>query len=225
MAADEVLLKDAAAGLASLRFYVWSEATLSLGYFQSAAPARSDGRLADLPMVRRASGGEALVHHQEVTYAIALPPGLPWQTRGDSWVRRMHLVIGQVLGDFGIQTALCTREEKRGAILCFLHHTPDDLLIQSTKIAGSAQRKQQGALLQHGGILLAQSPHTPALPGIAELAGKTLPASELALAIQQHLATSQGWVLEPTGWSDEQRQRIQERIRDRYADAGWNLKR
>jgi len=225
MAADEVLLEDAASGQASLRFYVWSEATLSLGYFQSAAHARSEGRLADLPLVRRASGGEALVHHLEVTYAIALPPGLPWQPRGQSWIRRLHLLIGQALAGFGVETALCAQEKRLGEILCFLHHTPDDLLIGSSKIVGSAQRKQRGAILQHGGILLAQSPHTPTLPGIAELAGKTLAAADLAGAVQQHLASSLGWVLAPAAWSEQQRQRIQVLIRARYADTGWNLKR
>ncbi|MFL5922767.1 MAG: lipoate--protein ligase family protein, partial [Gaiellaceae bacterium] len=53
MAADEVLLESAGAGVASLRFYVWSRPTLSLGYFQPEAVRRSDPLLAELPWVRR----------------------------------------------------------------------------------------------------------------------------------------------------------------------------
>lgn len=225
MAADEVLLEEAVGGQASLRFYVWSEATLSLGYFQSAAPARVDGRLGELPLVRRASGGQALVHHKELTYALALPAGLPWQPRNLNWIGRMHQLIGQTLERFGVSTSPCIKESKLGEILCFLHHTPCDLLIGSAKIAGSAQRKQRGAILQHGGILLAQSPHTPALPGIADLAGKTLPASDLAGALSDCLISNLGWYLQPAAWSEKQRQRIQDLIRDRYASPGWNLKR
>jgi lipoate-protein ligase A len=225
MAADEVLLEEAATGRASLRLYVWSEATLSLGYFQSAASSRSDSRLARLPLVRRASGGEALVHHREVTYALALPAGPPWQPAGQPWIPRMHTLIRQALADLGVETRACTEEKKLGEVLCFLHHTPSDLLVGSNKVVGSAQRKQRGAILQHGGILLAQSPHTPALPGIAELSGKTLSPADLADAIQRQVKGSLGWWLVPAEWSEEQQGRIEELIHIRYAYAGWSLKR
>src|SRR5689334_22732481 len=87
MAVDETLLEAAAAGTASLRFYGWSAATLSLGYFQRAAD-----RLVALPWVRRPSGGGAIVHHLEVTYCLALPAGRPWQS-GESWLPRVHTLI------------------------------------------------------------------------------------------------------------------------------------
>src|ERR1051326_1065531 len=73
MAADEVLLHSAAAGQVSLRFYGWTEATLSLGYFQHAARRLDDPLLPELPFVRRPTGGDALVHHQELTYCLAVP--------------------------------------------------------------------------------------------------------------------------------------------------------
>src|SRR6188474_2624923 len=74
MAVDEALLETAAiSGLATLRFYTWQEPTLSLGYFQSAVDRdhHPDGR--DCPLVRRASGGGAIIHDRELTYSIALP--------------------------------------------------------------------------------------------------------------------------------------------------------
>src|SRR5262245_25975442 len=79
MAADEALLMSAMNGVASLRFYGWSAPTLSLGYFQPHAPARAYPGLSGLAWVRRPSGGLALVHHFEVTYTLALPPGATWQ--------------------------------------------------------------------------------------------------------------------------------------------------
>src|SRR5437868_10093883 len=79
MAADEVLLESAVAGMASLRFYGWSAPTVSLGYFQPERMRRADERLARLAYVRRPTGGGALVHHHEVTYALALPANPAWQ--------------------------------------------------------------------------------------------------------------------------------------------------
>src|SRR5262245_34911225 len=90
MAADEALLESAGHGVASLRFYTWNEPMLSLGYFQLEADRRLIPGLADLASVRRASGGSALVHDRELTYALALPAGPPWQRRGEAWVCKMH---------------------------------------------------------------------------------------------------------------------------------------
>ena len=73
MAADETLLEAAGAGQASLRFYGWSAPTVSLGYFQPHNVHISDPLLANLPYVRRPTGGATLVHHHEMTYALALP--------------------------------------------------------------------------------------------------------------------------------------------------------
>ena len=174
MAADETLLEAAGGDRASLRFYGWSAAVLSLGYFQPHTIHIPDPLLAVLPYVRRPTGGAALVHHHELTYALALPAGTPWQSRGDSWLLRMHSVIAEALAEFGAVAESVGLEVKYGDVLCFLHHTPGDLRIGPNKIVGSAQRRQRGALLQHGAVLLAASPHTPVLPGVAELCGRRL---------------------------------------------------
>src|SRR6516162_8786037 len=173
MAHDEALLETAVGGTASLRLYGWTEATLSLGYFQPAALREADPLLAPLPFVRRCTGGETLVHHHELTYALALPPGGERQPRNRTWLCRLHGIIKDALAALGVTVrACCAGEEKKlGDVLCFLHQTPGDLLCAGAKVVGSAQRKQRGALLQHGAILLAQSPHTPSLPGLRELAG------------------------------------------------------
>src|SRR5262245_52455292 len=75
MAADEVLLETGVGATASLRYYAWIEPTLSLGYFQAHRTARNTPPLQALPFVRRPTGGDALVHHHELTYALAVPAG------------------------------------------------------------------------------------------------------------------------------------------------------
>jgi lipoate-protein ligase A len=227
MAADESLLESAAAGIASLRLYGWSRPTLTLGYFQATESSRSYPGVAELPWLRRPSGGAALVHHLEVTYALALPTGAPWQKRGQSWLRLMHGILREALSECGAALKECGENEEQifGDVLCFLHHTPGDLLIGSAKVVGSAQRKQRGALVQHGGILLGTSPHTPNLPGINDLSGVSISPESLNLVIVEHFARRTGWQLLPSDWSLTEQQRIADLIAAKYARPSWNCKR
>jgi lipoate-protein ligase A len=220
MAADEVMLEAAAAGVASLRFYGWPEANLSLGYFQPEAARRSDARLAALPWVRRPSGGSALVHHHELTYALAVPAGRPGPAQA-------HAVIAAALAGLGARVRPCGPDEgrKQGEVLCFLHHTPGDLLLGASKVVGSAQRKLRGAVLQHGGILLAASPAAPDLLGIAEQTGLRLTPAEVAAAVTEELARSTGWAVEADDWSALERPRVERLVAEKYATARWNFKR
>jgi len=225
MAADETLL-ESAAHVASLRFYGWSAATLSLGYFQPERLRQTDPRLAELPLVRRPSGGAALIHHHEVTYGLALPAGLPWQT-GESWLCRMHAIIAAALQESGVAAARhgLKAEQPFAGLLCFKHFTPGDLLIGAGKIVGSAQRRQRGALLQHGSILLRQSEYAPALPGIFELSGRALSAAEVCAAVEQALLRSTGWLLEDDGWTGAELERIEHLRATKYTQDSWNHKR
>jgi lipoate-protein ligase A len=216
MALDEALLDAAVEGVASLRLYGWVEPTLSLGYFQPSAAARDYPGLGGLPWVRRHSGGAALVHHHELTYAVALPGA------GDSWIARMHGYVRDALAPGAV---LCGREERRGETLCFLHHTPGDLLLGGHKVAGSAQRKRRGALLQHGGVLLAQSEYTPELPGLAELTGRAMSADEARTRLLEVLRTEAGWRIEPGDWSAAEEASVPGRVAARYGSAAWNSKR
>ncbi|HEX5270647.1 MAG TPA: biotin/lipoate A/B protein ligase family protein [Gemmataceae bacterium] len=220
MAADEILLEAACAGAASLRFYAWSEATVSLGYFQS-----HESRLAGLPWVRRQSGGMTLVHHHEITYALALPAGAAWQG-GEPWLRRMHRVITAALAEFGVCARLHDPPDLHpDTPLCFRHLTAGDLLVGGAKVGGSAQRKHGGALLQHGGLLLRQSPHTPGLPGIRELAGHDLSVGETCAAIGRALAADTGWDLVPGEWVPGEVARTEELVALKYGRREWNEKR
>jgi lipoate-protein ligase A len=225
MAADEALLGAAGAGGASLRFYGWSEPTVSLGYFQPHRACREDERLAGLPYVRRPSGGLALVHHHEITYALALPAGVPWQT-GEPWLRRMHRILAAALAEFGIPSRLYEPPDAhRDTPLCFHHFTAGDLLVDGAKVAGSAQRKHRGALMQHGGILLAASPFTPELPGLRELTGRDLGLEQTTSAVRRAYERETGRRLVSGDWTGEERDRIEGLVREKYAAAAWNDKR
>jgi lipoate-protein ligase A len=226
MASDEVMLQSAIQGIASLRFYQWNPATISLGYFQAEQTRHRLPLLASLPFVRRASGGGTLVHHYEVTYCLALPYGQTWQT-GEAWLPRMHRIIAAALEELGIKSRLY--EPANGppfqGNLCFQHFTVGDLMIGSAKIVGSAQRKQHGALMQHGGILLSKSPYTPDLSGILELTGRSLTVAETCDTVRRSFIKATGWNLVESDWTPNELNRIADLANNKYSQDTWNRKR
>jgi len=238
MAADEVLLQAAVAGQLSLRFYGWRQATLSLGYFQSVAcrlgaadascvgygPAPWPTQLASaLPYVRRPTGGAALVHHHEVTYALAVPRAVRSETDEACC---MHRIIAAALTQMGVSCRLAEAGTTgRHPVLCFHQLTPGDVLCGGAKIVGSAQRKHRHGLLQHGAVLLAQSPFAPILPGIQELCGKRLTTEETQAVIVAELANTTGWQIMGADWDDAEKAGIEELAQRKYATGAWNDRR
>lgn len=227
MASDELLLELAEEGICSLRFYTWAEPTVSLGYFQSSSHLLNSKELNTLPWIRRATGGEALVHHHELTYALGLPLNIAGQ-KSTLWQEKMHLIIQKALSLLGVSLPEINLPEQRNDptnLLCFHHHAPQDLIINKHKIVGSAQRKKKRSVIQHGGILLAQSKYTPSLPGILELSGKNLSPEKLAEAIVDECRHCLGWTFNASEWSPEEQARIQHFVKLRFANEDWNNKR
>ena len=171
MAVDEVLLQSAIDGIATLRWYTWREPTISMGYFQRESDLDGDPRLAGLPRVRRLTGGGTLVHDQELTYSLALPPSQRLFTFPVDLYRLVHEVVAGVLQARGVPTGMRGVTVKRAdePVLCFAREDEHDLVLMGHKILGSAQRRRRGAILQHGGLLLKASTRTPELPGITDL--------------------------------------------------------
>lgn len=227
MALDEVLLEGAILGEASLRFYQWREPTVSLGYFQPYAAAAG---LAGLPLVRRPTGGDLLVHHHELTYTLALPEKL-LLVGAEELACQVHRLIGGMLGKLGASVA-CQPSKGRlfapGApegVLCFLHPAAGDVLVGGYKVVGSAQRRRRGALLQHGSILLAASSHAPWLPGIRDLSLARPDAISLASLISDDLLVDLGLTGIPGAWTLEELRWARELELNRYQDANWTLRR
>lgn len=226
MAADETLVRSAADGIASLRFYRWTTATVSLGYFQPASVRLAEPLLAPLPFVRRPSGGATLVHHHEITYALALPPWA-FGYAGSFWLVRMHQVISRALGELGVPVLFMPDiASKHGDVLCFQQYAVGDVLCHGKKVVGSAQRKYRQALMQHGSILLAQSEHTPALPGIRELAGITIADATLCEAVRSSLQCEMAnWRMEDDVWTEQEMRLTAELAAEKYSNSAWNEKR
>ena len=180
MAVDEALLRTAAdSGQTTLRFYRWKPATLSLGYFQSASQRDSHAASQSCPVVRRASGGGAIVHDQELTYSFATPTRSRF---GDAetlyW--HFHETLVDLLHARGVPASLQpeTLRQVSERFLCFRRRSRGDVLVGDHKVVGSAQRRWQQAVIQHGSILLQTSAFAPELPGIQCLYPGAWDASE-----------------------------------------------
>jgi lipoate-protein ligase A len=182
MALDEALLDRVASqpDAAFLRTYGWSNPTLSLGYFQSQCQATAEARWRSVPMVRRATGGGAIWHHHEVTYAVVLPAHHRLARPSTALYQTVHAAILDVLRAQGLSPFRRASSEpapeqpgdasSRPPFLCFTDRDPEDIVTDGFKVVGSAQRRRAGAILQHGSILLRQSDRTPELRGVCDLA-------------------------------------------------------
>jgi lipoyl(octanoyl) transferase len=235
MAIDDLLLEKAVQGEASLRFYGWSKPTISLGYFQSIEDARKQPAFKTCDIVRRSTGGGAIIHHHELTYSL----GIPADSVGkEPWPCKMHHLIADVLKTFAVQSeaVVCGEEIKRDPFLCFEHHTAGDLAIgpkqaRREKIIGSAQRKQHNAILQHGSILLNKSEFTSGLPGIQQLSGQVISPDRLAVAITNEFCKVTQWSFESGLLSthlqscNEDHERIRQIHDEKYANSAWTEKR
>jgi lipoate-protein ligase A len=173
MAADEAMLERASAGEASLRFYAWEPATVSLGYFQKHEERLANPRLAAYPWVRRCTGGGAIIHDQDLTYAFALSAGLRGSLTPLEWHHRFHQALVEVLQRRRVAAELqggSRKPQQELEYLCFAVPQPGDVMLEGQKIIGGAQRLRRGGLLQHGSIQL------PALAGEARSLAEGLAA-------------------------------------------------
>ncbi len=162
MALDETLLQAVASGesLPVLRFYRWRPATISLGYGQSmtADVDLEVCRQAGLDVVRRSTGGRAVLHDHEVTYAVIAPlnAGLFGGSVLDCY-RVISEVLQQTLVKLGLPAQLVPGKPRGGQqnamkAVCFSAPSQYELVIDDCKVAGSAQKRYGQAFLQHGSI-------------------------------------------------------------------------
>jgi lipoate-protein ligase A len=161
MAVDEVLLDGVQSGRPpTLRFYGWSPACLSLGYFQPFDVVDLDGcRRQGVDIVRRPTGGRAILHDRELTYSLSLPAGVLGHDAGilPSY-SRISRALQAGLAQLGATTTMAPESAASSVAehgpICFDRPSAHEILLQGRKLVGSAQVRRGDALLQHGSILI-----------------------------------------------------------------------
>jgi lipoate-protein ligase A len=158
MALDEALMERArATGEWVVRVYSWRTPTISLGRNQSARGRYDLERIKQLSLavVRRPTGGRAILHHREITYSVTAPSADAGDLR-QSYDRINRLLL-EALRSLGVNAAVAIpakRAASPGMAPCFDEPAAGELTVDGRKLAGSAQWRADGALLQHGSILI-----------------------------------------------------------------------
>lgn len=162
MAVDEAILHAVANGISppTLRLYAWEPACLSLGRAQSIDDVDL-GRLRERgwDIVRRPTGGRAILHHQELTYAVIAPERHPIMQGGvlESY-RKISAALVRGIENLSVEIAVkgpdpMTDEERTNPI-CFEVPSAYEISAQGRKIIGSAQVRKRKVVLQHGSLPL-----------------------------------------------------------------------
>lgn len=241
MALDEALTESVrSGGPPVLRFYRWSPPCLSLGRNQPAAgeyDAEVIARLG-LDVVRRPTGGRAVLHHRELTYSVVVPDGALGSPREAYAAINRGLVIG--LRRLGVAAELQGAVGRRAPVLslaaCFREPAEGEVVVRGRKLVGSAQYREGGVTLQHGSLLLADDQSTLGSlrlrPAPAEDPPATLtdylhplpPWEELAAALAAGVAEVIRLASLPSDPSPAELARA-DAIRARYADPDWTWRR
>jgi len=260
MAVDEALLRGRITGEAppTVRFYGWRPPTVSVGYGQPL-----DGRLdleacrrLGIGLVRRPTGGSAILHEasdHEVTYSVVARAE---DAAGFGDVLETYRILGAALaaglGRLGVHAEVVplVRAGRRGAAptFCFARAGAYELAVEGRKLSGSAQRRQGGAFLQHGSVVLdvdpdrlravfpgpPESPRPPESPGPGDpLAGMTTLAAVLGrrvgfeavvIALAEGLGEGLGARLRPGGLSPAETELIERLVLEKYGTEAWTVR-
>jgi lipoate-protein ligase A len=258
MAIDEALLEVYAAcgGAPILRFYTWSPPTLSLGYGQ-----RLDTdvdlercRALGIDVVRRPTGGRAVLHDHEITYSVVIREDDPLAAMG---ILAAYLTISRALirglSYLGIAAELIplrrpTSSPGRDASpVCFVTPSSYEVAVAGRKIIGSAQRRSQGVIMQHGSLPITLDREAlfavlRAPPGMGlsprqaeafrsrmttlqEAGGRAYGYAEVVRALARGFAETWGVELRPSELSPEERRLSQQLRAGKYGSPAWTRQR
>jgi lipoate-protein ligase A len=263
MAVDEAIAKAVGDGRApaTLRFYTWSAPTLSLGYLQrtlSAVDLAACGQRG-IAVVRRVTGGRAVLHASELTYSVAVPLEGAWRSLpvGETFglfcrgliAGLAHLGVAAEIGEGDTQPAGAsavgsheagTRQAgTRDTGACFLLRRMPAILVGGRKLIGSAQRRWDRSLLQHGSLLLDFDPDlhqaifpawsrtdpTAGITWLRSLLGRLPTTGDLVSALATGWADVFGRSCEAGDLGPEERRDATALADARYRSAEWTFQR
>ncbi len=250
MAIDEALVEAVEAGASRpiVRLYAWEPPCLSLGHAQPASDADPQAlRHLGWDMVRRATGGRAILHTDELTYSVVAPASHPLMAGGvlPSYRRLSRgLVAGlRALGAQVEAEAEYTTESSAGPV-CFEIPSNYEITSGGRKLMGSAQWRHRGVVLQHGSLPLtgdiarivhalhethgssseAEARVRARALTLGEALGREVSWSEAARALAEGFAVGLALRFEEVGLDETQRRRGKALAEEKYAHPAWTYR-
>lgn len=259
MALDEALLDWHSEGKIPpvIRFYGWNPPTLSIGYFQKVEKEIDLDAVKrhNLGFVRRPTGGRGVLHEHELTYSVIVSEDHPEMPKT---VTEAYRVISEgILKGFhhlGLEAYFAvpkTAEEKESlknprSSVCFDAPSWYELVVEGRKVAGSAQTRQKGVILQHGSILLdldedklfslfkypnervkerMQKAFKDKAVAINDISSRKITLEEAKEAFRKGFSEGLNIELEPYELTDEELEYVQKIAKERYENDEWNFRR
>jgi lipoate-protein ligase A len=255
MAMDEALLEYASEGPPTLRLFTWTEPWLSVGCLQPISDVDiSACQRAGIPIVRRASGGTAVLHEGTVAFSLAVPPSHRLAVSDIVESYRMLAPPALIaLEKIGIAAELVRLEEAQrgrpngfGSAACFAALSPYELVVGSRKLVGNSQLRRRGSILHHAVMMLDFNPgrfagflKTGSLDEVRRLSafldvrigslggvlGRQVSAEEVAAAVQRGFAEAFGVRLVPDALTLQESERARQLVVDKYGSHSWTYRR
>ncbi len=229
MARDEHLLYSEKYRPAAVRIYAWSPPTISLGCFQRFAQlAELPAELRDLGVVRRPTGGGAILHDREVTYCLIVDDSLPVARKPPVELYRLvHGLWRDALDADGAHVEMAPEylplpSPRSGPFFCFEKPGRTDLIVGAAKVLGSAQRRIPGRVLQHGSLLLGRRFAAHLGGDLSEPEAQRV--ARWVKGFLERLAQALSLKLQTAKWAREQSADIEKRRRH-YASDAWTRRR
>lgn len=248
MAVDEAVARGVGDGqaAATLRFYQWSAPTVSLGYLQK-TPGGVDlvaCHRRGIAVVRRVTGGRAVLHAAELTYSVAVPLCGSWRSLSVSEVfARIACGLLAGLARLGVKASVGEAgnppSSQRDPGACFLLRRMPAILVQGRKLIGSAERRWDRSLLQHGSLLLdfdpamhqavfSAWPRTEPTAGVTSLRailGAVPPVKDLVTVLCAGWSEVLGAPCMPGELTWAERRAAENLARERYGNPAWTFQR
>ncbi|MEY8751528.1 lipoate--protein ligase family protein [Alkalicoccobacillus gibsonii] len=259
MALDEALLNWHSEGKIppTIRFYGWNPATLSIGYFQKVEKEINMDAVSkhELGFIRRPTGGRGVLHDQELTYSVIVSEDHP---RMPVSVTEAYRVISEGLLEgfkaagldayFSIPSSESDKEALKNprSAVCFDAPSWYELVVEGRKVAGSAQTRQKGVILQHGSIILdidedklfdlfnysserlrerMQRNFKHKAVAINALREDPMSVEEASVLFKKGFERGLSIKLEPYELTEAEEREVQKIIDQRYATDEWNFRR
>ncbi|SEQ19543.1 lipoate-protein ligase A [Piscibacillus halophilus] len=252
MAFDECLLRWHSEGKIPpvLRFYTWTPAAMSVGYFQKVEGKIHTENIKHhgFDFVRRLTGGRAVLHDHELTYSVVVSEDHPEMPKTVTEAYRV-ITKGLLEGyrNLGIDADMAVPEGKlqqTGSAVCFDEPSWYELVIGGKKAAGSAQTRKQGVILQHGSVPISMDDDVLfdlfAFPNekvrdrskekfkekatsMEEYLGRELSLEEVEDAFYQGFEKGLDIELVPFELTDEQKQEVKMLAKEKYESDEWNF--